>query len=175
MRRLSSLDIFRRIKTGKMMVQDLVGLVTLDPFRTLVPGSHVSCRIEHEDRVIPYALDESSRALLTFTQGLFHLLAFGDVACDRIDESLLGHGNRIPQEPSIGTVFTAIAVLKSKSDFPVLQPAGFGTGRCPVVGMDELQVGFGHEFVGRIAQGLFPAWVQTLEVAIEVLSTEHVN
>ena len=65
-----------------MLADDLVGRVALDPLGPGVPGGDVAVGVEHEDRVVPDALDQEPEALLALAQRLLGLLALRQVARD---------------------------------------------------------------------------------------------
>ena len=58
----------RRIEAREVLADDLVGPVALEPLGPGVPGEDVASRVEHEDRVVPDALDEEPKALLALPQ-----------------------------------------------------------------------------------------------------------
>src|SRR6185295_1553135 len=70
-RRLSAIQILLRIKDREMLSDDLVGGVALDPLGAGVPGSDVSPGVEHEDGVVPDALDHEAEALLAHAERYF--------------------------------------------------------------------------------------------------------
>src|SRR5688572_27404434 len=53
-----------------MLADDLVGAVALDALRAKVPRDDAAARVEHEDRVVPHALDEEPECLLARAQSL---------------------------------------------------------------------------------------------------------
>src|SRR6185312_3909993 len=50
--RLTTLQIFGGVETGKVLPDDFLGSVTLDLLRTFVPAHNLSAEIEHEDGVV---------------------------------------------------------------------------------------------------------------------------
>ena len=50
------------IKPRKVMADDLLARIALDPFRACVPVHHMTLRIQHVDRVIGNALDQQPEA-----------------------------------------------------------------------------------------------------------------
>src|SRR5438094_4603849 len=66
-------NITGRVEGRQMSPEDLVGLVTLDPFCALVPARHVTAWIHQEDRIVFDAVDQQVKALFAGPQ-----LAGGD-------------------------------------------------------------------------------------------------
>ena len=58
----------------KVLAEDFLGSVALDPLGTGVPADDVSPRIEQEDRVLPHVRDEVLKLLVGHPQGLFRPL-----------------------------------------------------------------------------------------------------
>jgi hypothetical protein len=52
---------------------------------------------------------------------------------------------------------------------------GFGYGRDPVVGMDEVHVGSRHQFGLCEAKCMSPGWVEAFEVPVVSGNTHHVD
>ena len=46
---------------GKMLTDDLIRRVSLDPLRTGVPGCDIAARVEHVERVIRHAFDQCAQ------------------------------------------------------------------------------------------------------------------
>ena len=77
---LARRHVLRRIERREVLPDDLLGRVALDSLRTGVPGCDTAIRIEHEDRVVPDAIDENLELLgrVTFrsliSESPFHLM-----------------------------------------------------------------------------------------------------
>ena len=75
-------DIVRRIETGKISTDDLVGAVTLDLFGPGVPSDNLALRVHHDDRVIPHFVEEHPISLLAVLKRLLGMPAPRAVAPD---------------------------------------------------------------------------------------------
>src|SRR4030095_5442343 len=75
----SCLNGFWRIEAGKMLANYLFSRVALNAFRSGIPSSDIALRIEHENRIVLYALNQQSKSFLAFAQSLFTFPAVGDV------------------------------------------------------------------------------------------------
>ena len=75
-------DIVRRIKTGKISADDLVGAVTLDLFGPGVPSDNLALRVHHDDRMVPHFVEEHPISLLAVLQRLLGMPAPRTVAPD---------------------------------------------------------------------------------------------
>jgi hypothetical protein len=51
-------DVVRLVEPGELLAEDLLGLVSLDPFRARVPADHPAVGVEQEDRVVLDGLDQ---------------------------------------------------------------------------------------------------------------------
>src|SRR6185436_8784041 len=71
-----------RVEPGKVLADDLGGLVALDPLRTRIPAGHPPVWIEHEDRVVLHGLDHEAEAFLAAADVLFVAAALREVARD---------------------------------------------------------------------------------------------
>src|SRR5690606_13481659 len=67
------------VEFREMLADDLIGRVILDPLCPEIPVGHAPVRVEHEDGVIGYPLDENAEAALAFEQRLSGSGNFGDV------------------------------------------------------------------------------------------------
>src|ERR1700683_5159779 len=61
--RLSPSNIRLRVEMRKMPANDLVGTISFDTLRALVPGGYKTPGIEHHDRIILDALQQESEPL----------------------------------------------------------------------------------------------------------------
>src|SRR5579862_1752989 len=59
------------IEDREMLSDDFLCTIALEALGAGVPGEHVACRVEHEDRIIAHALDQQPEALLAVAHGLF--------------------------------------------------------------------------------------------------------
>ena len=80
--RPASRDILRRIETGKISTDDLVGAVTLDLLSPGVPSDNLALRVHHDDRVIPHFVEEHPISLLAVLKRLLGTPAPRAVAPD---------------------------------------------------------------------------------------------
>src|SRR5690606_11965031 len=78
----AGLDGFRRVEAREVLADDLLRRVSLEPLGADVPSLDATGRIEHVDRVVGNAIDQSPKALLAQTQLLFGVLPVGDVSRD---------------------------------------------------------------------------------------------
>src|SRR5436190_16988643 len=65
-----------------MLADDLVSVVALDAFGARVPSGNVSRRIQHEDRVITYGLNDQAKSFFALSQCLFRRASFREIARD---------------------------------------------------------------------------------------------
>src|SRR5512133_3041527 len=63
-----------------MPAKDLFRCVALYSFRPGIPSGDVALRIEHENRIVVYALDEEPKSFLAFAQSAFGFAAIGNIA-----------------------------------------------------------------------------------------------
>ena len=73
----SRLLVGRRIENREVLADDLVGQVALQTLCADVPCENVTCRVEHEDRIIADAFDEELVETSTFIGGLSRGLLVG--------------------------------------------------------------------------------------------------
>src|SRR5258708_21945926 len=100
-------------------------------------------------------------------------LALGNVACNGVDNLLLGYGHGIPQEPFVGAVFAQVAIFKGK-DFMIFNLVSLGSRSLTIVWMNELQVRLGKKLLSSKTQGSFKRGVEALEKSIETSNAKHV-
>src|SRR5690242_7390210 len=74
--------VLRRVKNREVSADDLVCRVALDAARALVPRRDMAGRIQHEDGVIFYGLDEEAEALFAQAEFLFRVTPLREIACD---------------------------------------------------------------------------------------------
>ena len=60
--RLTPSDVFVRIKTGKVMANDLVFLIPLVALGRRIPRDDVTCRVQHENGVLLHPFDEEAES-----------------------------------------------------------------------------------------------------------------
>src|SRR5579872_4702030 len=65
---------FGGIKHGKMLADDLVSLVALDPLRSLVPGRDPAILVQQEDGIISYATHQQTEDFVALSQTGFGML-----------------------------------------------------------------------------------------------------
>src|SRR6185369_13528973 len=70
------------IEAREVAADDFLGPVAFDALRALVPGGDMARRIEDEDRVVLYALDEPSEAFFCGESSQLGIAALGQVARD---------------------------------------------------------------------------------------------
>src|SRR5205823_9708445 len=80
--RLSGVDVFLRIEQREVSSDDFARLVSVDALRAVVPADDVAARVEHEDAVIPHALNNETKALLVQPELLGRGAALREVAGD---------------------------------------------------------------------------------------------
>ena len=71
----SACERFGGVEARKVLADDLVGSVSLEALGAGVPGENVAVGIQHENRIVPHALDEQPEALLALLQVSFLLAA----------------------------------------------------------------------------------------------------
>src|SRR5919112_3055434 len=70
-----------------MVSENLLLAVALDAMRPLVPASHLTFRVEHEDRVVFPALHQQTKPFLVLPQCLLSPLALGNIPDDSEHET----------------------------------------------------------------------------------------
>ncbi|MGA7854239.1 MAG: hypothetical protein WCA15_13010 [Candidatus Acidiferrales bacterium] len=91
-RRLAALDIFLRVKSGKMLADDFFGAVTFNPFRSRIPADDLPAGVEHKNGIVLYTFHQQTESLFALMQGRFDALSFRDIADDGHGESALLQG-----------------------------------------------------------------------------------
>jgi hypothetical protein len=81
-RRQADGAVFGRVELGKMLADDLVGRIALEPFGARIPAHDHAARVEQIDRVILDRLDQHAEAALAVVERLLRLAPLGDVAGD---------------------------------------------------------------------------------------------
>src|SRR5688572_9056412 len=71
--------ILRRVKSPKVVADDLIRQVALGAHGTRIPRDHIPFGIEQEDRVVLNILHQEPELLFTPPQTLFHILPFRQV------------------------------------------------------------------------------------------------
>ena len=94
---------------------------------------------------------------------------------DGVDPLLLGHRDRVPEEPFVRAVLATIPVLEGEHVGAGGEATGLGEGRLAVVGMDEVHERLGEQLLDGEPQGARPGGVEALEVAVEPGDAEHVD
>ena len=77
--RHSACQRLRRVEPRKMLPDDLVGSISLEPLGPCIPRQNVTAGIQHENRIFPDALNEELETLLTLPQFFFWFAAL--LAC----------------------------------------------------------------------------------------------
>src|SRR4051794_529863 len=75
-------DILGKIEAGKILTDNLVGAVALDLFGPGVPSDNPALRVHHDDRVVPYFVEEHPISFLAVLKRLLGAPAPGAVAPD---------------------------------------------------------------------------------------------
>src|SRR6202022_3300526 len=70
------LTLFGKVENRKMLADDFLGFVSLDPLRARVPVGDASLGIEHIDRVVGDAVNQKPEVALAFEEVPLKLPAF---------------------------------------------------------------------------------------------------
>src|SRR5882724_8285616 len=66
--RFATLQICGRVKTRKMLADNLRALISLDTLCAVVPTNDMSGRVEHEDGIVLYRFHEQTKSFLALSQ-----------------------------------------------------------------------------------------------------------
>jgi hypothetical protein len=61
--RQTGCDRLLRIEAGEVLADDFLGLISLQMFRTRIPGDDIAFRVEHEDGIVSRTLDQQAKLL----------------------------------------------------------------------------------------------------------------
>ena len=108
-------------------------------------------------------------------EGLFRLLALGDVPGRAVDNLLVGERRRRPEEPANRPVLVPVAVFERDHFAAVAERLGLGAGRVAIVGMDEIHVRTPEQLLFGVAEDPVPRRIDAFEVAVESGDAQHVE
>ena len=118
-----------------MPADDLLGRVALDALGARVPARDPALGVEHEDGVVPDALDQQAEALLALAAGVLGVAALGDVAehqhdADDLARGVADRGGAVVDRPLAAVPGDQERVVRQPDDQPSrkARAAGFSTG-----------------------------------------------
>src|SRR5581483_4865197 len=101
-------DVFRREEPRVGLADDLIGPVSLDALGPRVPAGDVPAPVEHEDRVVPHALDQEPERLLAprkrIAAGLLLAAVAGGLHVRRDRVGSVAHGGHLAARPEAAPV-----------------------------------------------------------------------
>src|SRR6202007_1754143 len=121
-----------------------------------------------------WRLGKYARDRVLGSQARLLSLSFRDIRRDSVNESSFRAENSRPEQPFVGSILTAVAILERNCVAAGSNLCGFSGRGLAGIGVHKLKIGVREQFFSGEAEGRFPSRIYMFEIAVRAGDTQGV-